>query len=243
MEASILTALLEIIKKRYVREASVVERLSVMIGESIENAEPIREQWLLAPDAIAVMKESLIVPTPEPPPIPEIVDFFTDRLNEEQADILHQWMEQVAVGMAILEQDLDALLDRTLSGAGPVGCIVSSGNGILSHVMMPQRWRAVHVDISRMESRGSEHAGEDEETEFGVQTELTEDMNIVPANDYVSPDAVVAESLTETQQPHIEVARKALMQRVKVPGIDEFVGVVSLHETVERIMQPSSFMK
>ena len=59
-----------------------------MIGECIETADPIRHQWLLAPDVIAVTQGALLVPPPVAPPVPVVEPYETDGLNGGQFTLL-----------------------------------------------------------------------------------------------------------------------------------------------------------
>ena len=59
-----------------------------MIGECIETADPIRHQWLLAPDVIAVTQGALLVPPPVPPLEPIVEPYEVDGLNGGQFTLL-----------------------------------------------------------------------------------------------------------------------------------------------------------
>jgi hypothetical protein len=194
------------------------------------------------------VKGTLTLSYPDPPVVPEIVEFYEDRLNEEQADILRQWLEQIAVGASVLEQDLDALLDRALSTVGPVGCVVSSRDGIVSHVMLPKHWRKQVKSSEGVGARaGTDNkASVDSEVLFEEAEEEEEDEDrSVRAGEKLDLSLNLHDPKGEADAPvhkgfGNEIARKALVLGQTMHGIDEHVGVVSLHETIDRILQPGS---
>ena len=124
-------------------------------GEAVASSEPIREEWLVAPDVISVMKNRLVVPAPSPPPLPVVNEFFSDRMNEEQAVNTQQWLNAVSTGSVILEPDMLALLDQGFSAGGPLGSVSLADGSTLSHVTFPKTWRAM-IDVAVKDNEGED---------------------------------------------------------------------------------------
>jgi hypothetical protein len=139
-EASLQRLLSDLVAVRFDRECASCERLIGMIGERIESAEPIHHQWLLAPDVVAVTKGVRLVPADTPPPAPVVEGYWTDRLNLAQHTLWNEWVAGVSLGGVVLEQDLEALLDRGLSPIGPMGTL-TQGSGVSRHLTLPKKWR------------------------------------------------------------------------------------------------------
>lgn len=149
METSLFEHMRQLVVRRHIDEVSTCERIVAMIGTAVDSFEPIKEEWLAAPDAVSVMQNRLVFPAPPARIIPQINEFFDDRMNDEQAANLAQWMESLRLGSALLEQDVHALLDRGLSLAGPLGNIANATHttsgevrNVLRHVSFPKMWSA-----------------------------------------------------------------------------------------------------
>ena len=130
-----------VIQKRFARELACANRLVEMIGEVVEQALPIKEHWLVAPDAISVHPATLSYPPDADPIVPKIKAFYADHLNEEQTRILEENVEDIRTGGVALEEDVIALLHRALSTVGPYGSVALSPTSSFSHVMLPVSMR------------------------------------------------------------------------------------------------------
>lgn len=136
------------ISERCEKECSSTERLIGMIEEKIESAQSIRCQWLLAPDVIAVVKNVLLIP-PEPSTVIPIVERCeNDKLNEIQINALEVWINSMALGGYVLEEDLYSLLDRGLSVIGPFGTRTLHSDGVFEHLTFPKKWRDLELSSS-----------------------------------------------------------------------------------------------
>ena len=147
-EATLQQLLRDLIEARYDRECASCERLVAMVGECIESADPIHHQWLLAPDVVAVTKGTLLLPAALPPVEPVIDVYEKDGLNAQQFQLMREWLSSVALGEVVLEQDLHALLDRSMTAVGPLAthtCAVAGpdGGAALRHLTMPRTWRTL----------------------------------------------------------------------------------------------------
>lgn len=186
-ESEIIQEMKGAIQKRYEIEVSVIHRLTEMIGDVIMSNEPIREEWLLAPDALAIVSNRHVYPE-EPDPIEPALDpYYSDRLNNEQVQVLKSWLDNMRVGDYIIEQDLNDMLDRCLASTGPFSSISqtfypSNINQKFLHLTMPTAWRmplpldpgndGVSIDAnntvdrirSHLMERGACHPGTDEHT-------------------------------------------------------------------------------
>jgi hypothetical protein len=170
-EASLIRMLYEKVTARYERECASTERLIAMIGECIEAAEPIQHQWLLAPDAIAVIESKRLVPAPAQPPKPEIEAYYEDSLNAFQLEVLRDWLSSVSLGAVILEQDMQAMLDRALSSSGSFGTLTVKSDGTyMQQATMPKRWR---------EQDGKSHGAE------GIRSKLIVPEKVVGVDETV----------------------------------------------------------
>jgi hypothetical protein len=250
MDASLIAMLKQLISTRYHREIATCHRLVGMIGETIAAAEPIRQEWLLAPDAIAVIDGRLIVPDPEPYPDPVINEFYDDRLNEEQVDVINQWIQIVRIGEVILIEDMHALLDRCLSGCGPLGNVQSS-TGYLSHLTLPKRWRDTETQSGKLLASAAAKESEAvassssvsgaEPTEpspiDGPVVETAEEAPSTEAEAEVEPIAptsdgdAVAPPAESVQRP-LQSIRDLLTPYLSVPGIEEHYGTIPVSEAV-----------
>lgn len=68
MEKDVAARMRRLIKKQQLTELSVCERIVAMIQEHIVKCEPIVQEWLVAPDAIAICSERIVYRPPEPDP-------------------------------------------------------------------------------------------------------------------------------------------------------------------------------
>ena len=156
MEANLKSMVTMLIGKRHARELACTSRLVEMIGETIEKAEPIRELWLVAPDAISVHPTSLTVPPAPEPVTPSIAEFFRDHLSGEQMDVLAQLVADIKTGSVVLEEDLASLLDRSASPIGPLGTVHLSDSATLINLTFPRTYRA-QSQLDRIKAKLSPH--------------------------------------------------------------------------------------
>ena len=197
-EATLLSLLEKKILERYEKECSSAERLMGMIEEKIESAQSIRCQWLLAPDVIAVVKNVLLTP-PEPSTVIPVVERCdNDKLNEIQINALEVWINSVALGGLVLEEDLHSLLDRGLSVIGPFGTKTLHSEGTLEHLTLPKKWRDLEYSSSTSSS-----------------SSLLKSTKQPSIN-------------TGKHSSHFEGIRKFVVKREKVNGIDEYTGTMSV---------------
>ena len=64
LELEIQQKMKQIIQKQLYVELSVCERIITLIQEHINICEPITKEWLIAPDAIAIVNSRLVYQTP-----------------------------------------------------------------------------------------------------------------------------------------------------------------------------------
>ena len=171
-----------------------------MIEEKIESASSIRHQWLLAPDVIAVVKNVLLT-APEPSTvIPDIIKCDDDEMNEMQFKALGKWINSVALGGFVLEEDLHSLLDRGLNAIGPFGTETLHSDGVLEHLTFPKRWRDLEPSNSNSNSHTNSHSKSLKQLIVHKGKSL----------------------------PHFEGIRKYVVKREKIDGIDECSGAMSV---------------
>jgi hypothetical protein len=198
-EASLQLVLEKKISERYEKECSAAERLIGMIEEKIESAQSIRHQWLLAPDVIAVVKNVLLT-APEPSTIvPVITKCDDDELNEMQFKALEKWINSVALGGSVLEEDLHSLLDRGLNAIGPFETKTLHSDGVLEHLTFPKKWRDLEPSNSNSHSHFNSHSKSTKQLTVNTEKSLT----------------------------HYEGIRKYVVKREKINGIDEYSGTIS----------------
>jgi hypothetical protein len=141
MEKQLFSYLRGLVVKRHTRECLVSQRVVEMILHLIEESEPMKQEWFLAPDAVSVMTERLIIPNPLPPPIPTVTDYPARKVNEPQTAALEAWIESASTGAVLLEQDVSALLDRAFAGVGPFGNVSMGEKATLVNAIFPKDWR------------------------------------------------------------------------------------------------------
>lgn len=178
-----VSLLQETIQQRYQLEVASCQRLVDMIGSVIESFSPIREEWLLAPDVIAVVPCHLIVPYPSPPPVPTIQEFHSDKLNVEQMEVFQQRIDAIKLdGDVILLQDLESVLDVSLSTVGPFASLFSGNNesihSSLRHVTLPPQWRV------KEKQQNSETTVDDGGVE-SIRLQLLPSVTIAGADEHV----------------------------------------------------------
>jgi hypothetical protein len=71
------------IQESYEIEASTVQRLTDAISDIIMSNMPITNQWLLANDALVYMSDKRIIPEDHPYPVPDVVDIYSNQLNDQ----------------------------------------------------------------------------------------------------------------------------------------------------------------
>lgn len=142
MESGLKSMMTMLIEKRHSKELACIARLLEMIGETIEKAEPIRELWLVAADAISVHPASLVVSPEQEPPIPTVSRVFNDRLNHEQIEVLSQLVADITTGSIVLNEDCSSLLYRCLSPIGPTTVVCLSDTAVMSSLTLPSDYRS-----------------------------------------------------------------------------------------------------
>ncbi len=95
----------------------------VRIVQTIEQCQPIREKWLLAPDAFSVCSDLLVVPPPPVAVIPYVHEFTPKRLNNEQLSVAGILVSHAHLGDLVLSEDVTDLLYRMKTACGPLGKI------------------------------------------------------------------------------------------------------------------------
>lgn len=148
MDADLKDLMDKLIEARHARELACTVRLLEMVGESIENAAPIREQWLVASDIITVHPSQLILASEPAVPAPSCIEFFGSYLNDEQMQVMSQCLSEMATGGVVLEDDVLGFVTRILDHrAGPLGSIRLSETTCLSHLVLPEAYR---LDMQRL---------------------------------------------------------------------------------------------
>jgi hypothetical protein len=118
-ESELIQLMENTIVEKFLKESSVTERLIDLISDQIMLNEPIRCEWRVTTDALAVISDRLVYPDNPPAVIPTVRTVYADQMNEEQMETFTTWLESAKLGEFILEQDLDHILDRALSTVGP----------------------------------------------------------------------------------------------------------------------------
>jgi hypothetical protein len=158
-ELSLIAHLKKAYEDRFVVETSQVACVLKLIGKCIENCEPIREEWLLAPDVVCVCKNRLVVPPPLDPIVPDVIQFSANRLNGQQSEYLLECLTTSgpaivsatnigsptstgpkSSGVTVIEQDMMCVLNRLLSNAGPLAHMTTPTNTLLA-LTLPKNWR------------------------------------------------------------------------------------------------------
>lgn len=240
MEASLFQNMRELVKQRYVSELSVSSRLISMVAEAIEECEPLKHEWLVAPDAVSVMHSRLVVPAAEPPPIPHVVHFHNDHLNEEQIHNIQQWLKTVATGSVILEADMHSLLDQGFSWIGPLGNTVMPNGSMLVHLTFPKAWRSlIEVPVRDGQILELEVAETESVAGGGADIDLSEAAG-TGGEDRSGGEGGALRRGRETgltmSASAADLLRKALVPVKKLPGVDEHVGAVSLESVNDQIV-------
>lgn len=146
-EASILDCMRKLVEKRKITELSTAERLCEMIYQCIEDNEPIKSQWQIAPDAIVVREDRLVYPPPVIVETTPMNDFYVSRLNGEQSFLASDMLSKLKFGdNLILKQDLLEWLHCCNSGIGGVACNISPSDAMYS-LSLPSRWFEEHDEV------------------------------------------------------------------------------------------------
>ena len=64
LETDIQRRVKKIIEKHQLKELSICERIITMVHDHITLCEPITKEWLVAPDAVAVMESHVVYKPP-----------------------------------------------------------------------------------------------------------------------------------------------------------------------------------
>ena len=147
-ELRLLDKMRETVYDRQRNELATTERLTTLILEAIENCIPIREEWLLAPDALAICQNHSVIPEIPSEPVPIIDVFPDDRLNEEQVEVAHDMLKNLQVGKVVLEEDLENWIKLCSNPIGPLGCSDNDG-GRQVGLTLPKKWRENESNIRR----------------------------------------------------------------------------------------------
>lgn len=179
-----------------------------MIRDCIDSAEPVRNHWQLAPDVISISKNVLLNYPELPQIIPNIELNYDDKLNEKQTHILETWIESIALGNVLLEQDLMSLVDRGLSSLGPFCPSATLPDGCFNHITLPKQWRALEFeesiqDLVQVPLRSGR---------MSTGRMSTDELNQI---DEINQDSCMTRGI-----------RKYLFSRDKVHGVDEHAGTV-----------------
>lgn len=118
----------QFIKERYLRELACTEALTARIIRAIEDFSPIREQWLIAPDAFCVVSESLILPLPLEPPTPVLHEFPASRMNQEQINVMERAIYNLQLGGLVLLEDVEEWLHKSSLPGAPLGNITCTSD-------------------------------------------------------------------------------------------------------------------
>eukprot|EP01038_Epipyxis_sp_PR26KG_P008935 gene8935-12050_t len=173
-ESNSIHVMNNIIHSRFEKEVSCLNRLLELLQLSIENAQPVHEQWLVTNDVIVITKNKLLCELPPDNPIPGIHEYPGHEFNEEQKIILKNWCDLLSIKMnsndgiqlRLLNEDILSLLDRCFTSCGPYGIqssylfdihnnnqIIENNDNILSnsmrishvqHMTLPLLWRKIH---------------------------------------------------------------------------------------------------
>lgn len=142
MDSDLKNLMGKLIKTRHSREIACTARLMDMVGEKIEDAVPIREEWIVASDAITVFQRKLVLAPEADLPLPSCNEFYSDKLNEEQTQVLSHCISEITTGQVCIEEDVEALLYRILDfKAGPLVSTRISETAVLSHLVLPKNYR------------------------------------------------------------------------------------------------------
>lgn len=118
------------IRERYLRELACSQVVVARVIRAVEDFSPIREQWLLANDAVSVISSNLILPLPAVPPTPEVAVFPINRFNEEQLNAVGDALSRLQLGGLVLLEDVEMWLQKaSLPGAAPGNTVTSDGAG------------------------------------------------------------------------------------------------------------------
>lgn len=127
MEHDITKMLQKIIADQQMRELAAGERVVVLAQQSIDACEPICVEWLIAPDALAVCPNRLIIPAFVPPPPPVVEEVFDNVLNENQFDIVAKKIMSLKHHNSVLCEDFASWLQRSCnSSVSPQSCTTTS---------------------------------------------------------------------------------------------------------------------
>ena len=141
-ESSLIEYMKVKIENKYQVEMGVVDCLVNLIRVQIQNSEPIVNEWLVATDAIVVCDGKVVLPLDKVPPVPEIYEYYPDRLSKEQYDLLCQYIQSIQMGDVVLNEDIDSIISRLMSHPGPLSSIHGTPTPLsLSSCVFPKTWR------------------------------------------------------------------------------------------------------
>lgn len=153
------------IDHRYALELSIVDRLGDIIGDTIECHQPLRSLFALAPDVITIKENALLVPDPVEDPIPELIPYFDDHLNEDQKNILMMWLNDLCSENRIVLNDVKNVLDRSqysrhVEGSYFIDCKTLEGKSscpcVVQDICLPAKFRLSDENKESENSLGQE---------------------------------------------------------------------------------------
>jgi hypothetical protein len=221
-ELSLLKHLKEITDARFEVETAQAQCVLKLIGKCVEQCEPIREEWLLAPDVVCVCKRRLVVPPTIPPPTAVVEEFPPNKLNDQQAQYLSQVLASAGASISsgtgteagnvtVIEEDMRVILEGLLSNGGPLGHVMNPTNRLLS-LTLPRNWRKPVNAV----------AG-------GPSADL---VLLKGADDFAFADMDAEKDVIQVDTSGFlpVVSKDSILQQllpvVKLPGLEEHVGVV-----------------
>lgn len=145
-ETSLIEYMKGKIESRYKVEISIVDCLLNLIRTQIDNSEAISKEWLITTDAIVVCDGKVVIPLDILPPIPEIYEYYPDRLSKEQSDLLFQYIQTIQMGDVVLNEDIDSIINRLALHPGPLSNIYGTPTQLsLSSCLLPKTWRETNA--------------------------------------------------------------------------------------------------
>lgn len=154
MEKEILDKVRGIIAKQQLSEIAAGEAIIELVTACIDACEPINEEWLSAPDAVAVCPNRLIIPAFIPPADPVIERLEDNTLGDKQMEVVKEWLNGLVQKDHVLYEDLDSFLHHlcTSSCGAQSSCatLLYTADGVMkashSSMSLPVNWRR-HADV------------------------------------------------------------------------------------------------
>lgn len=141
-------------------ELAATECVIAMIQDHIEECEPIRELWLMAPNAVAVCPSKHVLPAMPLIPTPAVVASYEDRLNDGQLQEVLRCLSGLQASDSILNEDFVAWVSSMCdSSVAPQRNSRSAQHheGAVPHelkqCMLPLSWRTRVAELRSALSR------------------------------------------------------------------------------------------